>query len=147
MVFTAVKIQVVVFCVVTSCWVVVGYQRFGGPRCLRFQGDEGLENMRTHIHSYIRQHITPINHIFLRSVSDLLQSISAIFSHADRKKINTGNKILFFFPLTSLLAGASVILTGTDFYFFCMVVKFDIKAFQTIKFKTVVCVCVWVRES
>jgi hypothetical protein len=37
--FTAVKIQVDVFWVVTSCGVVVGYQRFGGPCCLHLQGD------------------------------------------------------------------------------------------------------------
>jgi hypothetical protein len=33
-VFTAVKIQVKVFCVVTPCSVVVGYQRFRDPYCL-----------------------------------------------------------------------------------------------------------------
>jgi hypothetical protein len=36
--FTAVKIQVEVFRVVTPCSVVVGYQRFGGPYCLHLQG-------------------------------------------------------------------------------------------------------------
>jgi len=33
-VFTAVKIQVEIFWVVTQCSVVAGYQRFGGPCCL-----------------------------------------------------------------------------------------------------------------
>jgi len=36
-VFTAVKIQVEVFWVVTSCSVVVGYQRFGEPCCLHLE--------------------------------------------------------------------------------------------------------------
>jgi hypothetical protein len=31
--------QVEVFWVVTPCYVVVGYQRFGGPCCLHLQGD------------------------------------------------------------------------------------------------------------
>jgi hypothetical protein len=38
-VFTAVKIQVEVFWVVTPCCVVIAYQRFGGPCCLQLQGD------------------------------------------------------------------------------------------------------------
>jgi hypothetical protein len=40
-VFTAVKMQVEVFWVVTSRSVVVGYQRFGGPCCLHLHGNEG----------------------------------------------------------------------------------------------------------
>jgi hypothetical protein len=36
-VFTAVKIQVEAFWVVTLCNVVVGYKRFGGPCCLLFR--------------------------------------------------------------------------------------------------------------
>jgi hypothetical protein len=36
-VITLVKIQIVVFCVVTPCSVAVGYQRFGGPCCLELQ--------------------------------------------------------------------------------------------------------------
>jgi hypothetical protein len=36
-VFTVMKMQVVVFCVVRPCSVVVGYQRFGGPCCLHLQ--------------------------------------------------------------------------------------------------------------
>jgi len=39
-VFTAVKIRVEFFWIVTSCSVVVGNQRFGGPYCLHLQ-DEG----------------------------------------------------------------------------------------------------------
>jgi hypothetical protein len=35
------KIQVEVFWVVTTCNVVVGYQRFGGPFCLHLQGEDG----------------------------------------------------------------------------------------------------------
>jgi len=37
-VFTALKIQVNVFCVVTQCSVAVEYQRFGGSCVLRLQG-------------------------------------------------------------------------------------------------------------
>jgi hypothetical protein len=37
-VFTAVKIQIEVFWVVTPCSVVLGYRRFGGPYCLHLQG-------------------------------------------------------------------------------------------------------------
>jgi hypothetical protein len=37
-IFRAVKFQVAVFWVVTPCSDVVGYQRFGGPYCLYFQG-------------------------------------------------------------------------------------------------------------
>jgi len=36
--FTAMKIQVEVFWVVTSYSVIVGYQRFKGPYCLHLQG-------------------------------------------------------------------------------------------------------------
>jgi len=36
-VFTAVKIRVVVFWVVTPCSDVAGYQRLGGPYSLRFE--------------------------------------------------------------------------------------------------------------
>jgi hypothetical protein len=36
--FTVVVFHVEVFRVVTSCNVVVGYKRFGGPCCLRLQG-------------------------------------------------------------------------------------------------------------
>jgi len=36
-VFTAVKILVEVFWVLTPCGVAVGYQCFGGPCCLHFQ--------------------------------------------------------------------------------------------------------------
>jgi hypothetical protein len=36
---TLVGIEVEVFWVVTPCSVVVGYKCFGGPCCLRFQGD------------------------------------------------------------------------------------------------------------
>jgi len=37
--FTLWGFQVEVFWVVTPCGVVVGYQRFGGPCCLHFQGE------------------------------------------------------------------------------------------------------------
>jgi len=37
--FMAVKIQVEIFWIVTTCNVVVGYQRFGGPFFLHLQGD------------------------------------------------------------------------------------------------------------
>jgi hypothetical protein len=36
--FTAVEVQVEVFCAVTQCGVVVAYQRFGGSCCLRLHG-------------------------------------------------------------------------------------------------------------
>jgi len=36
-VFTAVNIQVMVFWIVISCCVVVGYQHFEGPCCLHLQ--------------------------------------------------------------------------------------------------------------
>jgi len=36
-VFMAMKIQVVVFCFVTPCSDVVGYQRFWGPYCFHIQ--------------------------------------------------------------------------------------------------------------
>jgi hypothetical protein len=36
--FTAMKIQIVVFWVMILCSDVVGYQHFGGPRCIHFQG-------------------------------------------------------------------------------------------------------------
>jgi hypothetical protein len=42
-VFTAMKIQVVLFCVVTSCTDVVGYQRFGGPCCFHLQVDVTMQ--------------------------------------------------------------------------------------------------------
>jgi hypothetical protein len=35
----AVMFQVEAFWVVTPCSVVVGYKRFGGPRCLHLQGE------------------------------------------------------------------------------------------------------------
>jgi hypothetical protein len=38
-IFTAVKIQIVVFGVVTACSVVAGHQSFGGPCCLHPQGE------------------------------------------------------------------------------------------------------------
>jgi len=38
-VFTAIIIQVQVFCVVTPCSVVVGYQSFGGHRHIHLQGE------------------------------------------------------------------------------------------------------------
>jgi hypothetical protein len=38
-VFTAMKIQVAVFWVVTPCGCVVGYQHVGGLRCFYLQGD------------------------------------------------------------------------------------------------------------
>jgi hypothetical protein len=38
-VFTAMKIQVQFFWVVTPCGVVVGYQRFRGPFCLYLKGE------------------------------------------------------------------------------------------------------------
>jgi len=38
-VFTAVKIQVAVFCVVTPCSVVVRYQCFGGPYCFHLHSE------------------------------------------------------------------------------------------------------------
>jgi hypothetical protein len=38
--FTAVKIHVEVFCVVTPCGVPVGYRRFGGPCCFHLEGEE-----------------------------------------------------------------------------------------------------------
>jgi len=37
--FTAVKIQVEVFCVVTQCNVMVGYHHFRGPSCLHLQSE------------------------------------------------------------------------------------------------------------
>jgi len=40
-VFTVVTIQVEVFCVVTQCSVMAGYQRFGGSCCLHLQGEVG----------------------------------------------------------------------------------------------------------
>jgi len=39
LVFTTMKIQVVVFLDVTPCSDVVGYQRLGGPICLYLQGE------------------------------------------------------------------------------------------------------------
>jgi len=33
------RIQVLIFCVVTSCGDVVGHRRFGGRCCLHLQGD------------------------------------------------------------------------------------------------------------
>jgi hypothetical protein len=39
-ILTAIKIQVVIFCVVMPCSVVVGYQRFTGPCCLLFPHKE-----------------------------------------------------------------------------------------------------------
>jgi hypothetical protein len=41
-VFTAEKIQVEVFWVMTPCSVVVGYRRFGGPRCLHLRGEDQI---------------------------------------------------------------------------------------------------------
>jgi hypothetical protein len=42
-VFTAMKVLVVVFCVVSPCSVVVGYQLFGQPCCIHRQGDDKTE--------------------------------------------------------------------------------------------------------
>jgi hypothetical protein len=36
-IFTAMKIQIVIFWVVTPCSNMVGYQRFGGPCCFHLQ--------------------------------------------------------------------------------------------------------------
>jgi hypothetical protein len=45
--FTAVIFQFEVICIVTSCSVVVGYQRFRGPCCLHLQGKvAGRERLR-----------------------------------------------------------------------------------------------------
>jgi hypothetical protein len=40
-VFMVIKIQVVVFWVLTPCSVVVGYQHSRGPCCLHLQGEAG----------------------------------------------------------------------------------------------------------
>jgi len=42
------KFQAEVFWVVTPCSVVVGYQRFGGPRCLHLQGVAIQRNSNIH---------------------------------------------------------------------------------------------------
>jgi hypothetical protein len=44
-VFSAVKFQVEVFCVVTPSNVVVGNQRFGGPCCFHLQGEFNTEGV------------------------------------------------------------------------------------------------------
>jgi len=41
-IFSTMKIQVVVFCVVTPCNWVVGHQRFGGLCCLHLQPPETM---------------------------------------------------------------------------------------------------------
>jgi hypothetical protein len=41
------KIQVVVFCIVTPCSDVVGYQRFGRPCCPYLQGEVKVEAARS----------------------------------------------------------------------------------------------------
>jgi hypothetical protein len=38
-VFTALKMQIEVFWIVTPCSVVVGYQRLGGPYCHNLEGE------------------------------------------------------------------------------------------------------------
>jgi len=43
-----VKIQVEVFWVMTSCSVVVGYRRFGGPCCPHHQGDVNIFPIAIH---------------------------------------------------------------------------------------------------
>jgi hypothetical protein len=43
-VFTAVKIQVYIFWVVTPCSAAVGYECFGGLYCLHVQGDDANED-------------------------------------------------------------------------------------------------------
>jgi hypothetical protein len=45
-VFTAVKIQVAVFCVVTQSSGLAGYQCFGGPRCLHLKGEVRMKTAR-----------------------------------------------------------------------------------------------------
>jgi hypothetical protein len=45
--FTEVKIQVEVFSDVTPCSVVVGYQRFGSPRCLHLQTEARRHMLKT----------------------------------------------------------------------------------------------------
>jgi hypothetical protein len=35
----AVEVEVEVFCIVTQCSVVVGFQRFVGPYCIHLVGD------------------------------------------------------------------------------------------------------------
>jgi len=47
-VFIAVKIQVEALWVVIPCSVAVGYQHFGGPCCLRFQGEVIGDGKRGH---------------------------------------------------------------------------------------------------
>jgi len=41
-VFTAVKIEVEFFWVVTPCSVMVGYQHFGGPYCMHVLGCDAV---------------------------------------------------------------------------------------------------------
>jgi hypothetical protein len=52
----AVKFQVEVFWVVTSCSVVVGYQRFRGPCCLHLQGRARSSEMLVSYHNATGRH-------------------------------------------------------------------------------------------
>jgi len=53
-VFTAMKIKIVVFHIVAPCSDVVGYQRFGGSRCLHLQDE--VESRVTHRNDNIPPH-------------------------------------------------------------------------------------------
>jgi hypothetical protein len=57
----AIKMQVMVFLVMTPCNAVVGYQRFEGPCCLHLQGEVKMEVGRSSeklvsYHNTIRRH-------------------------------------------------------------------------------------------
>jgi hypothetical protein len=58
-IFTAMKIQVAVFWVMTPCSDVVGYQRFGEPCCLHLQGCSYLRpNLGSETADYIKPCVT-----------------------------------------------------------------------------------------
>jgi len=58
--FTALIFQVEVFCVVTPCSIVVGYQRYKGPCCLYLQGEVKMAAWisETTYHKTTRRHNT-----------------------------------------------------------------------------------------
>jgi hypothetical protein len=70
--------QVDVFCIVTPCNVVVGYQCFRGPCCLHLQGEVGIPPQH-YTASQPRRPRLEIYNLFLHMASFLIYStVSAV---------------------------------------------------------------------
>jgi len=78
--FTAVKIQVVVFRVVTLCSDAIWYRRFGGPCCLHLQAEHlELYVPRVYFHSALSGRAQ----VWIRDLSDFHASGRHIWRHYD----------------------------------------------------------------